>query len=604
MLLPIVVAVVFALAASGYGWAATNVLKISFASRLERLCLSLGLGVGFITAAVFWIGIAGGLFRPAFLVLLLPAAAIGAWSVVRILRDGERPLVPLRGAEWALLLLLGLCAAANVLGALAPPTFADALTYHLYVPAQFLERGAIVELSAVWQHYSPMAVEMAYMTAQSLAGPKAAALLGAGWGLLAAAGTALLGRRLAGRLGGLIAAVAFYANPMVAWESTSCFVDLAVAALGTLGLYATLRWNDQHERGWFMAAALLTGFAASCKLNAGIFVVVGALLVVSQSASTGIGAGRIVARVIGFGALAAAPLLPWLVRSLLLTGNPVYPFATGIFGNNPDRAAIDWVFNQYGVGYSLLDRLLTPWNLLTQGSAFENGHHLSPLPLLMAPIIFLRARKDRERRLFLGAAVVMFGFWAAGGHVARYLLPLQPLACVLAADAVCRLASESRRRRVIMVVLGAILFTFGTVNTLLYNKQFVPVVIGREPEPQYLERVSWHYNLFREVCASLPTAGRVLTNSQQPTYYLNCPNGRARDGDFEDPARLRRIVAEGKFTHVLLIGHDSLQAAMARLVPAIQPVWQRTVDVLVSRTFGRTSKQTVAFYEVKTGTAP
>lgn len=597
------VTLLIALAAVGYGAAVAGLLKLGLAGALERLCITLGLGAGIISAAIFWIGVAGRLGAAAFLVLLAPAAAYGVVVVAQTIRkqSASSSGAPSFLASWTgrgALAVIAICAFANLIGALAPPTFADALIYHLFVPAQYLEHGGIFEVPAVWQHYSPMAVEMLYTAAQGLAGPKASGLIGAGLGLFAAAATALLGRRLAGPVAGVIAAAMFYGTAMVAWQSTSCFVDLGPTALVTLSLYALLRWDDSRNRGWLIAAALLAGFAAACKLNAATFAVIACLVVGYLSIRQGATAMEAIGRVVLFGGIAAMTVIPWSVRSLILTGNPVYPFATGLFGENPDRAAIEWVFQQYGVGYSLLDRLLAPWHLLVQGAPFENGQHLNPLPMLMAPVIFLRARADRQRLLVLVVATTMFAIWAAGAHVARYMQPLLPLACVLAADALCWLGSSGGRRRAMAVAVGGAFLLLGCVNTLLYDKQFMRVAMGREAEEQYLRRVSWYYDVLREVCAGLPAGGRILTNSQQPTYYLNCPHARARDVDFDDPAHLRQLITDGKFTHVLLLGNESLETRTAKLAPDVRQVWQRKVDVLVSRTFGRTAKQSVALFEV------
>jgi hypothetical protein len=290
-----------------------------------------------------------------------------------------------------------------------------------------------------------------------------------------------------------------------------------------------------------------------------------------------------------------------LIRTTWLTGNPLYPFATSIFGDNPERAAIEWVFQQYGVGYSLGDRLLAPWHLFTQGGSFENGNYLSPLPTLLAPVILLRAWKSRGDRLWLLlAAFLLFTTWALGGHVARYVIPIQPILCVLAADALFWLGQASSRRRLMAITLGATFLLFGTVTTLIYDKQFLPVTLGRESEDQYLQRTTWYYHVFQEVCAALAPGGRVLTNAQKPTFYLDCPQGRVSNSDFDDPARLRRLVIEGRFTDVLIMGNKELETKLeVALGSDLKQTWTRNVEVMVSRTFGRTAMNTLTFYHLE-----
>ena len=599
------IAITIALACAGLGSVVLRLSKIQNLAPIERVSLGLGLGFGCLAVVLFGAGICGLLTRITFAFLLLPAVLEGVFAVrQRRLHKNDwqlmRWFLDLSVIGRLLIVLFVLCATANVMGALTPPNFIDALIYHLYVPQQFLRAQAIVELSGIWQHYQPMASELLYMVALAFDSPKGASLLCAVMGLLAASGTFLLGRRLAGPLAGTLATVIFYNNAMMAWESTSCFVDLAVAALGTLGFLALIHWADSRRRAWLVVAALLMGFAASCKLNAGAFVLVAAVIVAALSVQAGERAYLALSRLLAFGLVASLPVLPWLIRSWVLTGNPLYPFATPLFGGNADRAAIDWVFAHYGVGYSFADRVLAPWHLFTQGGAFENGNYLSPLPMLMAPVIALRAwREGGPRVLLLAAAVGLLALWSAGAHVARYVLPIEPLLCVLAADALCWLGSFRGRRQAMAVLCGGAFLLFGTASTLLYDKQFVPVAFGRESESRYLQRTTWYYDAFREVCAGLPPGGRVLTNSQKPTFYLDCPQGRANDHDFDDLPRLRRIISEGHYTDVLVMGNESLEAKVASLGSMVQLVWQRTVDLLVSRTFGRTAKHSVAWYRVK-----
>jgi len=602
MLLGFGIAAVIVLACIGWGLALSRAIGLEVGtSRVAFVCLTFGLGFGGLAIALCAVGLCRLLFTPVFLALIVPAAALGAWSL-RQLAVSRSAAPPTSGRLLARLAVVtfAICAAANLMGASTPPNFADALIYHLHVPQQFLFRHAIVELSGIWQHYGPMAQEMLYMVALAFRSAKGAAIFCAAMGLLAAGATYLLGARLAGREVGLLAAAVFYSNAMVAWESTSCFVDLAVAALGGLGLFELLRWNDGRQRAHLIAAAMLLGSAAGCKLNAASLVMLAIFLTAILSRRAGDPARAIVPRVVGFSALAAVSAVPWLIRSWILTGNPVFPFMTSIFGDNSERASIDWVFAHYGVGYSFVDRLLAPWHLFTHGAAFENGNYLSPLPVLMTPVIVARAWRERgDRATLLLSAAALLAIWAAGGHVARYVIPITPLLSALAADALCWLIGFGGLRRAMATVVAVFFLLLGTFATLLYDKQFLPVALGRESESQYLRRTTWYYDAYEEVCAGAGSNGRVLVNAQKPVFYLRCPQGSIYDRDFDDPARLHRLVLDGRYTDVLILNDDAIDKKVAAALGSeVRLVWRREVDVNVSRTFGRTAKSPVAWYRV------
>ncbi|HEY2901614.1 MAG TPA: glycosyltransferase family 39 protein [Polyangia bacterium] len=524
-------------------------------------------------------------------------ALLGIRWLVRGKNDLPATVERLSWPGTASLVLLGICAAFNLLGTLAPPSFIDALIYHLFAPQQFLTSGRLTELPAVWQLYQPVSVEMLFTAAYSLAGERSAALVTAGLGLLAAAGTALLGRQIAGATVGWLAAGIFYCTAMTAWESTSCFIDLGVAALGSLGIYALLRWEQTRQRDWFIITGLLLGFSAACKLNAACFPIIGVLLMGFFSHRAGDRAKTVVARMALLSALCAAPLIPWYARAWLLTGNPIYPFGAAIFGDNTEWRAIRWIFQGYGVGYGVTNRLLAFWNIFARGAAFENGHHFSPLPMLMTPLIFWRAHGERQRAALLACVVIFFALWAMGGHVARYLIPVQPMFCVLAADAICWLGSLPGPRRAMAIAFGSLFLLFGTVNTALYDRQFLPVVFGREPTSSYLSRMTWFYDTYREVCAQLPPGGRVLT-SVAPTYYLECAHQRASNAVLSSPERLGQLLDAGHFTHILILANEPLEDQIAQLFPRVRKLWHRRVEVIVSRSFGRVDTLPVALFEV------
>jgi hypothetical protein len=590
--------VAVALACAGYGLGLARVLRLRFSDGLEAATLGFGLGAGVLAFAMFAVGMAGGFGTWSSVLLVCPAAALGAFWLVRS-REPAGPRARPRWLRNALLALIALCVAANLFGSLAPPSFIDALWYHLYAPREYLRAGGIVELDPVWQTYQPSAVEMLYVLGLSLSGAPLSALLHAALGVVAAAAAALLGRRLAGPTGGLLAAAIFYATGMVAWLSTSCFVELGTAAFGALSLYAVLRWNDDGDRGWLLAAGLLGGFAAATKLPGGLFPLLGAALLVYVSLERRRGARATLLSLLAFGGVALLPVVPWFVRAWAWTGNPFYPFLSEIFGENPDNAAVWDILSLYGAGRSPIDLLLSPWRLVTQGEAFERGQYLGPLPVLLAPVLLWRARRIGERQALAGAAILFFAAWLAGAHIARYLVPILPLVAALVADALGALAAGGRGLRAAAILSAMPALVVGVAATLAYNAQFAQVVLGFESEDAFLARTSWYYPVYRAVSRELPPDARLLT-ADAPTYYLDRPHRRARDADFaQGPAHLWHVIARGRYTHVLVHG-DAQVSAVAALGARVERLWLREVNLPASRSFGGTRRGSAALFRVRT----
>jgi hypothetical protein len=586
------------LAAAGYGHAVASVLRLRFGDRLEATTTTSALGTGLMSTAVLALAAAGWLHQGALAALLGLGGAAGLWSAARRLAQTPRaPRQAPRVLARVLSGILALCSAANLFGALAPPTSIDALSYHLLAPRLYLEAGAMLEIPWDWHTYQPLAVEMLYALGLSLHGPAFAALLHAALGLAAAAGAALLGRRLGGPSAGLLAAATFYCTAVVAWESTSCYVELGVAAFGVLSLHAVLCWRDGRGPGWLAAGALLAGLAASCKLTGAIFPILGALVIVHGAGSRR-RLGQSARALAVFGALALLPVLPWYGRSWGWTGNPVYPFLEGVFGENPDASAAWEVLKSYGSGGEILDFFLAPWRLVTAGAAFDRGEYLGALPVLLGPVVLWRARQWGERQALVLASLMYFGFWFAGSQQARFLVPILPVAAALVAEAAVALWRGRALHRLAVAAAVFPAIAVGAAGTLAYDAQLARVVLGLESEGAYLSRKAWYYDVFQAVAAEVPAHGRILV-SQRGTFYLSSFHEGARPTDFErGREHLAALLERGRFTHLLVAGGPQ-EAAVAALGPRVALRWRRAIELPASRSLGGRIAAEVVLFEVR-----
>jgi len=230
-------------------------------------------------------------------------------------------------------------------------------------------------------------------------------------------------------------------------------------------------------------------------------------------------------------AVSLALVAPWYLRAWLWTGNPVYPFLPSLFGANNTNGEVQQILAIYGSGRGPGDLLMAPWRLVSHGDRFESGESLNPLPFLLAPVILWRARRPGERQGLLLVAACWFVAWLNTAQIARYLVPIQPIAAALVADALVVLLGSTAFRRRLAVAACVLFAAFGTLATLLYDAQFVPVVMGRETEQAYLGRTSWFYVVHQDLGRELPPGSRVLA-SEGPTYYLDVPHDRMRRAEF------------------------------------------------------------------------
>jgi hypothetical protein len=412
--------------ATAWRWAPT--LAPGRRSASERL-LATGLGAGLLVSwLVAALGFAGILWPSALVI-----AALALYGVTRALapRGEERIRVLPRGRRarpflWPLLL----AAPAVGLDALThlpvPPTAWDALTYHLYLPARWLQEGRIFQIPTVFGDnaagFAPQNGALLNAWQLGLLGGDA---LANWWQVLPAALLALalyrtgvswgVGRESAA----LVAAVGFWVAPLREWTYVA-MVDLLMVSSWFLAVHWMLAWLGARRQTTLLACGLATGFAAGTKtiglpLVAAHTLVLGVLLLAQRSTR----------QLLGFGVAALAAGGWWYLRNFWLYGNPLFPLELRL---GPLRLAGAYDFaatrGQFHVAdpLELAGVLLHNWGaaacLLTAlgvvGLAWGIGRRrLAPacsltlgLAITWAGFFFFRLPHNTETRFFLPVLVL------------------------------------------------------------------------------------------------------------------------------------------------------------------------------------------------------
>ncbi len=372
---------------------------------LDRFGLSLLFG-SLLLAPVF-LGLAlTGLFQPAVLAgVTVTAALAGSGTAGRgfLLVRALGPLAGLgrwRGGALAVAALLA------VFPVLAPEFESDAVVYHLGMPWQFLLAHRALLTQVPFTFHVPLPVELLFALPLGFGDSRGARALIA-WHAAAAAAV-FAGRRLArrdpdGAMAGLLLALgSFY----LSWLVSVAKSDAAAGAFGVTG--ALLALDGAVEGGM-----VLMGAAIAAKVVYGpALVPLAVALVVARRWRT----PTPVRRIAGPLALTTLPLLPWVAKSWLATGTPVYPFTASLWPSpdwGPRNAA------------TLREFALESWDpetlvLSTLPMAWIKAMASLELPLLLAlpGLLLLPATRTGALAVVVGALAVL-----ATGHLPRFLIP-------------------------------------------------------------------------------------------------------------------------------------------------------------------------------------
>lgn len=384
-------------------------------------------------------------------------------------RDLRAPTAPARDATpgWVRLVDAASLALAALLfvAALGPETAWDGFEYHLPI-AQAWAGGPVRALPGMIDAELRAGVDLLYVPAVAAGAPDAAAALSAGFASALAAWVRAEARRRAGAAAGSLAGLFALGVPFTLAGGVATTVDLAVGLYGFGALLCADRWNRGGPARDLVLSAVLAAFAANAKLHAAVLApALGVLLVFG-------GRRPPLRRLAGCAALGAALAAPWLVKSGLTTGNPLFPLFGEWLGYGPtDAVHLAWkrADTYY---YVHVERSAAGFLRYLASLTFGHTYHVSgllgPLPLALAP--FAAHRLARPTAWLAGLLAVLFGLQFVFMPALRFGAPLLPFVAVAAAVGGARVARSGTLARGVLalaLVACALGFAAGAAVRLL-----------------------------------------------------------------------------------------------------------------------------------------
>ncbi|MDX2146140.1 MAG: hypothetical protein SFZ23_01355 [Planctomycetota bacterium] len=376
------------LALTGWGWLALRLLGIATGSTAGRgapvgvgvllaSSASIGAFVGFVPGMLgAWTSVSGRVLFVVAGVGLFGFLLRQAWRDQHLEREAggvTRPGLASPRVPRELIIVAALPVAILLVAASSPPGWLwdsefrgfDALSYHLQLPLDWLAQGRVWPVEFNVYSYLPGMLESAFTLGAGLARPEfgiasqmmhamfaiAAALAAGDAARLAIQGQAQ--RDAANMVARVAACGLFIATPWVVVTGSLAYNEMGLAACLAAALAFSLAAGiPAWRRG--AVVGLLVGVACGMKATAILFVAppVGMLLL-------GVRPRREWVALVASGSAAGLlALTPWLVRNWLSSGNPVFPYLVGVFGDGHWNAEqVARYASAHHFDGSLLDRL-------------------------------------------------------------------------------------------------------------------------------------------------------------------------------------------------------------------------------------------------------
>ncbi len=576
--------VLLALAASGLG---AVLLRGRAGAGLEGFLWRQALGLAGLIVLGWTLSFLGALKPWPAAVVLAPLAAWGAWREAAAWRGGPGPTFPrdwlVRGCLAGLVFYHGL----GLWQALAPPTWGEGIHYLFLAAAEFGQAGQVVFRPDVYAA-RPQNMVLLFSLVQLFAEAEASQLVTWWLGLLSALALAGLGRRLAGRETGWLAALILSAMPIFTLLSGRGMSDLGVLFMGLMAALGLAR-AFQDGGVWPLAAAGVAlgtamGFKESGLTPAAVALLAGAMM-----------AWRGRARWSGLAAMSLLALLlaaPWYAHSHLHTGVLFYeggpmrgalaqadrerlfphrdeaaaavaarpkadepPPNPGDPNRSPGMLARAWG----RIGSNFVDPFTVAWrlNLMDDYRQRITG----PLVLALFPLIFFF--RPFPWTVAVAGLAGLGQAWLSAmlfNVYVRYSLWGLALACLPAAWTWRALAGSGRAGRALAVAL-MVLGLGVTLPEAIYNyqKEF-RVAVGLTSRSAYLDKAfPGVMRVYDFLNRELPAEARVLMIAEDRPYYLKRPfvNGSPGrnpflDSYFRTPEEWEADLRAMGMTHVLV----------------------------------------------------
>ncbi len=539
-LLNIFLAAAFLFSCFSLGRLALRSGGFKFSGVLEETVFSCGTGLGLLASYVFILAVFKALYA-------WPVAAFLTAGGTAGIADLRRHPLPVatgpRGFGAADLTALGVLMLAlllNLVGTLSPEIFYDALVYHLAVPGFYVIKHGITRMPFNFYSDLPFTHGMLYAAALLVKGEILAKFLNYLAGALTAGAVIAMGARWFSLRTGLWGAAIFYTVGHAMLASWSAGTEALLMLFSTLALYAALLRSDEEMR-WFWLAAAFSGLAMGVKYT-GFFTAVGVMLIYVLAAWHSGRAGAVadpaaiktgrpfsaLKNLALFTLIASVFVGPWLIKNYLYTGNPVFPFLSGLLGTGPMSDPVklkNFIANASQMGpFNIGTWFMTPWNV-TMGHV-GNSEYFSPLFLLLLPAAFLLGAPAGAA--FTGLWVfflAIWGGWSVSSTMVRFLTPAYPAAGLIMAAYLFSPGHKALKASLKVIVLAGCITGVYWAGVICYMQGRWKPVTGAVGKDEYLSHTQptypySAYSAIKFINENTAANAKVMFVGDERSFYL------------------------------------------------------------------------------------
>lgn len=445
-----------------------------------------------------------------------------------------------------LVILLLILLSVEIMLCALPPIARDALIHHLAIPKLWLNNGGFYEIKWADFSYFPMNVDLLYIIPLYFRRDFLANFIH----MTFAIGTALLIYHYLynkiGYIAGLLGMLIFLSTPIVVRLSTQAYVDLGLTFFTTASILFFIRYRDGKfkELKWLFLSSAAMGLALGTKYNALVvwfFLSLSIVFIYSRDTEKQWKA------VLHGGIYFLISLIifsPWLIKNIILTGNPLYPLFKGISFPIVSEDTHPGFFQMREIlyGENFWETLLIPFRIFFEGQDNSSRYFdgvLNPVFIILSPFAFMNKSFHRDKLFFIFFTIffILTVFFLEQkaftiNQIVRYIIPALPFLTILTVMGLINIWNWSANfsfstRSILTTILFAMFFVIMNKN-IFYIKSYyqninpVNYLLGKESSDEFITRHNGSYPAIRYINKYTPKNAKIrLVFLAGRGYYLD-----------------------------------------------------------------------------------
>jgi dolichol-phosphate mannosyltransferase len=497
-----------------------------------RAAAALALGSGCSATAIFLLGTAHAINRPT-LAILTAAMGLGGVAVLYFKHAWRRAFSFWRctsvfPANRRLVLLCGLAMAPilflHALDLMMPVVEYDSGMYHMSAARLYRDTGAITYHPGLRFNSQPHLPTLLYLRQWLLSGDDSLIKLqNLEFSLILLLAFLAAAREFRVRDGWLPALALLAASPNFWWTAKIEYLDYGLVAFFAVAAVLLCR-ELRTGRSLALLAGIMLGFVAASKyfgmaLSACTVAGYGVALLAFARVRPGLTVRRLTL------ASCAVMLLlaPWLLRSWMATGSPIYPYLS--VAGQADAQQIARVNAVFGPGHGVAQFVAMGYHIASMVPfRYGDPYSYGPVLLFMEALGVMMLRKRWRDRLsaitafLLLTTLAFFSFWFIASPVLRYFVPALVLLALLFLAALKRMGLDRGLPALATIALVALAGYSAICASTLRRLELPPPVLYAD-KTRFLRSALAYYPATESINRVRRPGDRTYLIGTQPARY-------------------------------------------------------------------------------------